>query len=105
MINAASSAMDFETVRIDRDFTNNSNRLLNLDTANISKSMSTASRQINEIEFLESRSLLIGLNKKVLLIAKIISFFLLIIGYIKFKAVVLPYSYLRSHSYYEYHST
>ena len=72
MINASSSAMDFETVRIDRDFTNNSNRLLNLDTANISKSMATAARQIKEIEYLESHSCLSGLNsKKIALVARI----------------------------------
>ena len=72
MIGAMSSAMDFENYRIDRDYMNNSNRLMNLDTANMSKTYEAGKRQANEIKYLEKH---IGLenigNKKVQVVASI----------------------------------
>lgn len=52
MIGAMSSAMDFENYRIDRDYMNNSNRLLNLDTANMAKTVEAGKRQAQEIKYL-----------------------------------------------------
>jgi DNA-binding protein WhiA len=55
IIGAVEACMEFENIRVDRDFANNSNRLTNLDTANMSKIYETAQRQINEIKFIDSR--------------------------------------------------
>jgi len=54
MIGAMESVMQFESIRIDRDFANNANRLTNLDTANMSKTVSAGSRQCKEIKYVES---------------------------------------------------
>ena len=53
MIGAVNSCMDFENVRVDRDFMNNTNRLTNIDTANMKKVYETASRQVEEIKFID----------------------------------------------------
>ena len=72
MIGAMSSAMDFENYRIDRDYMNNANRLTNLDTANMSKTVEAGKRQAHEIKYLVKH---IGLenigNKKTQLVASI----------------------------------
>ena len=72
MIGAMSSAMDFENYRIDRDYMNNANRLTNLDTANMSKTVEAGKRQAHEIKYLIKH---IGLenigNKKTQLVASI----------------------------------
>lgn len=62
MIGAASSCMEFENIRIDRDFVNNANRLTNLDTANMSKTISSASKQIKDIKFLQSKGYFTKIN-------------------------------------------
>lgn len=62
MIGAASSCMEFENIRIDRDFVNNANRLTNLDTANMSKTISSASKQIKDIKFLQSKGYFAKIN-------------------------------------------
>lgn len=59
MIGAVSSCMEFENIRIDRDFMNVTNRLTNLDTANMRKTCDTANRQIEEIKSIDSK---LGLN-------------------------------------------
>ena len=72
MIGAMSSAMDFENYRIDRDYMNNANRLTNLDTANMSKTVEAGKRQAHEIKYLVKH---IGVenigNKKTQLVASI----------------------------------
>lgn len=53
LIGAKESCLYFENVRIDRDFANQTNRLNNLDTANMGKTVKTSERQIEEIEYLK----------------------------------------------------
>ena len=54
LIGAKEQCLQFENVRIDRDFANVDNRLQNLDTANFGKTMKAAERQIEEIEYFQS---------------------------------------------------
>ena len=71
LIGAVSACMDFENVRIDRDFVNNANRLTNLDTANMSKTVNSGKRQQEEIKFLIDKYGLDNLgNQKVQLVIK-----------------------------------
>ena len=60
MIGAVNSCMEFESVRIDRDFVNSTIRLANFDTANMSRTIKTAKRQKEEILYLEEHY---GLDK------------------------------------------
>ena len=53
MIGAADSCMEFENQRAYRDFSNNANRLANLDTANLMKTMEISKRQIKEIKYID----------------------------------------------------
>lgn len=55
LIGAIHSCMDFESIRVDRDFINSANRLSNFDTANMKKSYETALRQKDEILFIENK--------------------------------------------------
>lgn len=55
MIGAVHSCMEFENVRVDRDFVNNTNRLTNIDTANMKKTYETAIRQAQEIRFIDEK--------------------------------------------------
>ena len=72
MIGAMSSAMDFENYRIDRDYMNNANRLTNLDTANMSKTVEAGKRQAHEIKYLVKKLGLEALgDKKTQLVASI----------------------------------
>lgn len=71
LIGAVSACMDFENVRIDRDFVNNANRLTNLDTANMSKTVKSGKRQQEEIKYLINKYGLENLgNEKVQLAIK-----------------------------------
>ncbi len=54
MIGAANSCIEFENYRAYRDYTNNTNRYLNLDTANMKKTMAVAERQIKEIRYIDN---------------------------------------------------
>lgn len=58
LLGAKESCLYFENVRIDRDFSNQTNRLGNLDAANMGKTLKTAERQIKEIEFLNDKGLI-----------------------------------------------
>ncbi|HOZ02505.1 MAG TPA: DNA-binding protein WhiA [Bacilli bacterium] len=72
IIGAVEACMEFENIRVDRDFANNSNRLTNLDTANMSKIYETAQRQINEIKVIDSRLGLSNItNEKIRLLCEI----------------------------------
>ena len=53
MIGAANCCMEFENQRAYRDFTNNTNRLANLDYANMNKTTEVALRQIDEIKYID----------------------------------------------------
>ena len=53
MIGAANCCMEFENQRAYRDFTNNTNRLANLDYANMNKTTEVAFRQIEEIKYID----------------------------------------------------
>ena len=55
MIGAVSSCMEFENVRVDRDFMNSANRLTNMDTANMKRTVETGKRQKEEILFIDER--------------------------------------------------
>lgn len=55
MIGAANSCMEFENARAYRDYTNNANRLINLDIANMSKTTEVAKRQIKEIKYIDDK--------------------------------------------------
>lgn len=59
MIGAVNACMEFENVRVDRDFINTTNRLTNIDTANMKKTYETASRQVEEIHFIDEK---LGIN-------------------------------------------
>lgn len=53
MIGATNTALEFENVRIDRDFANIGNRLINLDNANYKKATSAAKNQIKDIKYID----------------------------------------------------
>lgn len=53
MIGATNTALEFENVRIDRDFANIGNRLINLDNANYKKASLAAQSQIKDIKYLD----------------------------------------------------
>lgn len=53
MIGAANCCMEFENQRAYRDFTNNTNRLANLDYANMNRTTEVALRQIKEIKYID----------------------------------------------------
>ena len=53
MIGATTSCMEFEDARAYRDYSNNANRLMNLDVANMSKTTEIAQRQIKEIKYID----------------------------------------------------
>ena len=46
--------LKFEDVRIVRDMRNSVNRLVNCETANLNKTIDAASKQIENIQFIES---------------------------------------------------
>ena len=59
LIGATNSMLKFEDVRIVRDMRNSVNRLVNCETANMNKTIDAASKQIENIQFIEDR---IGLH-------------------------------------------
>jgi DNA-binding protein WhiA len=52
LIGATDSCMEFENVRIDRDFSNIGNRLVNCDQANFEKTIKSAKRQLKDIKII-----------------------------------------------------
>lgn len=52
-IDANNSCLDFENIRINRDFANVSNRLLNMDTYNYHKTVAKAEEQVKDIQLIE----------------------------------------------------
>jgi DNA-binding protein WhiA len=59
-IGAKEACLQFENIRVDRDFANVDNRLRNIDTANFQKTMKASERQIAEIHYFEAK---LGLDK------------------------------------------
>lgn len=57
LIGATNCCLEFENVRIDRDFSNVGNRLYNLDSSNLKKTMQAGTRQKNEIDYLLKNNL------------------------------------------------
>ncbi|OTN76260.1 sporulation regulator WhiA [Enterococcus sp. 8G7_MSG3316] len=55
LIGATNSMLKFEDVRIVRDMRNSVNRLVNCETANMNKTIDAASKQIDNIEFIQLR--------------------------------------------------
>ena len=53
MIGAVSSCLEFEDVRADRDLNNSYNRLTNMDTANMKRTIETGKRQAEEIKLID----------------------------------------------------
>ena len=53
MIGAVSSCLEFEDVRADRDLNNSYNRLTNMDTANMKRTIETGQRQAEEIKIID----------------------------------------------------
>jgi len=60
IIGAFNSLFDFENVRIIKDMRNNVNRLVNCETANLSKTVNAAVRQVESIKLIEKE---IGLSR------------------------------------------
>lgn len=58
-INANNSCLDFENIRVDRDFSNITNRMINCDTYNYNKSIKKANEQFELIKLIDSR---LGIN-------------------------------------------
>lgn len=54
VVGASNSMMKFEDIRIVRDMRNSVNRLVNCENANINKTISAATRQIDNIQYLAS---------------------------------------------------
>ncbi len=52
-VGAENACFYYEDVRVARDYKNVTNRLINLDTANLSKSLTSGARQLEEINYLE----------------------------------------------------
>lgn len=59
LIGATNSMLKFEDVRIVRDMRNSVNRIVNCETANMNKTIDAASKQIDNIRFIDER---VGLN-------------------------------------------
>lgn len=53
VIGAVSSCLEFEDVRANRDLMNNANRLTNMDTANMRRTIETGLRQVEEIKLID----------------------------------------------------
>ena len=55
MIGAVECCLEFEEVRANRDIINSTNRMLNMDTANMKRTYETSARQKKEIEIIDER--------------------------------------------------
>ena len=55
MIGAVSSCLEFEDVRANRDLMNSANRLTNMDTANMKRTIETGQRQVQEIKLIDAK--------------------------------------------------
>lgn len=71
LIGATNSMLKFEDVRIVRDMRNSVNRLVNCETANMNKTIDAASKQIENIHFIEATVGLQSLPEKLQEIAEL----------------------------------
>lgn len=71
LIGATTSMLKFEDVRVIRDMRNSVNRLVNCETANMSKTIDAASKQIESIEYIERTVGLGNLNDKLREVAEL----------------------------------
>jgi len=72
MIGAINCCLDFESKRVDRDFMNSSNRLTNLDIANMAKTAKTSEEQIKYINIIKEKIGFSNLaNKKIKYLCKL----------------------------------
>ncbi|MBM7707909.1 DNA-binding protein WhiA [Enterococcus lemanii] len=71
LIGATNSMLKFEDVRIVRDMRNSVNRIVNCENANMNKTIDAASRQIENIQFIENRVGLSALPDKLQEIAEL----------------------------------
>ncbi|MDN6639761.1 MAG: DNA-binding protein WhiA [Tetragenococcus sp.] len=71
LIGATNSMLKFEDVRIVRDMRNSVNRLVNCETANMNKTIDAASKQVQNIQFIEDRVGLAALPDKLQEIAEL----------------------------------
>ena len=71
LIGATNSMLKFEDVRIVRDMSNSVNRLVNCETANMNKTIDAASKQIENIHFIEATVGLQSLPEKLQEIAEL----------------------------------
>lgn len=55
IMNAHTSLMDFENIRIIKDMRNNVNRIVNCETANLNKTVMASIAQIDDIQFLDDK--------------------------------------------------
>ena len=55
MIGAVECCLEFEEVRANRDIVNSTNRMLNMDTANMRRIYDTGARQVSEIKLIDER--------------------------------------------------
>ena len=53
MIGAIEGCLNFEDIRVERDYSNNENRLYNLDVANYSKVLKSSNNQLEDINIIE----------------------------------------------------
>lgn len=58
-IEASKSCLMFENVRVNRDFSNSTNRLMNCDTYNYKKSVESSQKQIEDIKLIDEK---LGIN-------------------------------------------
>ncbi|MCJ0601287.1 DNA-binding protein WhiA, partial [Enterococcus cecorum] len=71
LIGATNSMLKFEDVRIVRDMRNSVNRLVNCETANMSRIADAATKQIENIEYIESKVGIKSLPEKLQEIAEL----------------------------------
>lgn len=71
LIGATNSMLKFEDVRIVRDMRNSVNRLVNCETANLNKTIDAASKQVENIQFIEQSVGLEALPEKLKEIAEL----------------------------------
>lgn len=64
IIEAGQAVMDFENIRISRDFTNNIQRLNNIDIANEIKAQNAAGAQLEDIRIIEESGLMATVPEK-----------------------------------------
>ena len=70
MINAISALLYYEDIRIYRDHKNMTNRLNNCEQANVDKIIETASKEVNDIEYLKETDTFILLDDKEKIVAE-----------------------------------